>query len=67
MTSTPLRALKDEKTEHLMWFVEHGFHQMAERREAAKKELAERGVNVKKLAAHQCLCNQCKVKQSTTV
>jgi len=57
-----LKPLAEEKTEHLMWFVEHGFHQMQKRREEAKKELEARGVNTSKLK-HKCLCNECKKKE----
>lgn len=58
-----LKALKDEKTEHLMWFAEHGFHQMKERRKAAKEELASRGFNIRNLKPHECLCNECNNKK----
>jgi hypothetical protein len=56
-----LKPLEQEPTTHLMWFVEHGFHQMSERRKAAREELEKRGVNTKQLM-HKCLCNECTKK-----
>lgn len=54
-----MKPITEEKSEHLMYFIAHGFHQMEEKLQSARDELKKRGVNTK-LITHQCICKQCK-------